>query len=100
MVPEIRRAYNSRFTAQRYQETIRDLERGADCPVDFRVSETPVFLSDRLTRQLIAAPPEVLPAVTSEEYLRQAARAVPPHLRVPGDEWHTVFLQVDSAIVR
>src|SRR3954470_1760935 len=100
MVPEIRRAYNAQFTEQRYQEMIRDLERDAGCPVDFRVSETPVFLSDRLTRQLIEAAHEVMAAVTSEEYLRQAGRAVPPYLEVPGDEGHTVFLQVDFAIVR
>src|SRR5262245_15439092 len=100
MIPEIRRAFNSQFTEQRYQEMIRDLERDAGCPVDFRVSETPLFFSDRLIRQLIEAADEMLAAVTSEEYLRQADRAVPPHLRVPGDEGHTVFLQVDFAIVR
>src|SRR3954452_16652698 len=100
MVPEIRRAYNSRFTAQRYQEMIRDLERDAGCPVDFGVSETPVFLSDSLTRQLIEAAHEVMAAVTSEEDLRQAGGAVPPHLDVPGDEGHTVFLQIDFAITR
>jgi hypothetical protein len=100
MVPEIRRAYNAQFTEQRYEQMIRDLERDAGCPVDFRVSETPVFLSERLTRQLAEAAHEVLDAVTSEEYLRQADRAVPPHLRVPGDEGHSVFFQVDFAIMR
>jgi hypothetical protein len=48
----------------------------------------------------IAASNEVLGFVTSEEYLKQSDRAVPPHLRVPGDEGHTVFFQVDFAIVR
>src|SRR5436305_8268302 len=100
MVPEIRRAYNSSFTGKRYQEMLRDLERDAGCPVDFRVSETPVFLSARLTRQLAEAAHEVLDAVSSEEYLRQADRAVPPHLRVPGVEGHSVFFQVDFAIGR
>src|SRR5436305_8030371 len=100
MVPEIRRAYNAHFTEQRYQEMIRDLERDAGCPVDFRVSETPIFLSEKRPRQVADAGNEVLVAVTTEEYLRQAGRAVPPHLNVPGDEGHTVFLQVDFAIVR
>jgi hypothetical protein len=100
MVPEIRRAYNAQFTQQRYEEMLRDLERDAGSPVDFRVSETPIFLSESLTRELIAAAHEVLETVTSEEYLRQADRAVPPHLKVPGDEGHTVFFQVDFAIVR
>ena len=100
MVPDIRRAYNADFTQQRYEEMVRDLERDAGCPSIFRICETPLFLSERLTRELIAAADEVLGFVTSEEYLKQSDRAVPPHLRVPGDEGHTVFFQVDFAIVR
>jgi hypothetical protein len=100
MVPDIRRAYNADFTQQRYEEMVRDLEGNAGCPSIFRISETPLFLSEHLTRELIAASYEILGFVTSEEYLKQSDRAVPPHLRVPGDEGHTVFFQVDFAIVR
>jgi hypothetical protein len=100
MVPEIRRAYNAEFTPLRYQEVLRDLERDAGCPSAFRIAETPIFLSEQLTRELIAASHEVLDAVTAADYLRQADRAVPPHLDVPGDEGHTAFFQVDFAIVR
>jgi hypothetical protein len=100
MVPEIRRAYNAQFTRQRYEGVLRDLERNAGCPSIFRIAETPIFLSERLTRQLIEASHEVLGAVTSPDYRRQADRAVPPHLHVPGDEGHMVFFQVDFAIAR
>jgi hypothetical protein len=100
MIPEVRRAYNADFTEERYAALVRDLERDAGCPSVFRVSETPVFLSAALTRELIAAAHEVLAAVTSEEYLKIAGRAVPPGLAVPGEEGHTVFLQVDFALVR
>ena len=100
MVPDIRRAYNADFTQQRYEDMVRDLEAGAGCPTIFRICETPLFLSERLTRELIEASDEILGFVTSEEYLKQSDRAVPPHLRVPGDEGHTVFFQVDFAIVR
>jgi hypothetical protein len=100
MVPDIRRAYNAGFTQQRYEDMVRDLEADAGCPSIFRICETPLFLSERLTRELIVASDEILGFVTSEEYLKQSDRAVPPHLRVPGDEGHTVFFQVDFAIVR
>ncbi len=100
MVPDIRRAYNADFTQQRYEDMVRDLERDAGCPSIFRICETPLFLSERLTRELIAAAGEVLGFVTSEEYLKQSDRAVPPHLRVPGDEGHSFFFQVDFAIAR
>ncbi|HEX3552014.1 MAG TPA: hypothetical protein VIA62_02160, partial [Thermoanaerobaculia bacterium] len=100
MVPEIRRAYNAEFTAERYAGLLRDLEAGGGCAADFRISETPIFLSEALTRELVTAATEILEAVTSEAYLKEAGRAVPAQLSVPGDEGHAAFLQIDFAIVR
>ncbi|MEA2603763.1 MAG: hypothetical protein QOF89_4755 [Acidobacteriota bacterium] len=100
MVPEIRRAYNADFTPERYAAVLRDLETGGGGPADFRISETPIFLSGALTRELETAAEEILAAVTSEAYLKESGRAVPPHLCVPGDEGHPAFLQIDFALVR
>jgi hypothetical protein len=100
MVPEIRRAYNAEFTPERYAGLLRDLEAGGGGSADFRISETPIFLSEALTRELVTASTEILEAVTSEAYLKEAGRAVPPQLFVPGEEGHTVFLQIDFALVR
>ena len=100
MVPEIRRAYNAEFTPERYAGLLRNLEAGGGGGADFRIGETPIFLPEALTRELVAASTEILAAVTSEAYLKEAGRAVPPHLFVPGDEGHAVFLQIDFAIVR
>jgi hypothetical protein len=100
MVPDLRRAYNADFTQGSYERMVQTLERDAGCPSIFRICETPIFLSERLTRELVTAADEVLGYVTSAEYLQQAHRAVPAHLDVPGDEGHPVFLQVDFAIVR
>ena len=99
MVPDFRRAYNAGFTQERYLRMVQALERDAGCPSIFRICETPIFLSEGLTRELMAASHEVLGFVTSPEYLAQAHRAVPAHLDVPGDEGHPVFLQIDFAIV-
>ncbi|HEX4961907.1 MAG TPA: hypothetical protein VF173_13790 [Thermoanaerobaculia bacterium] len=100
MVPEIRRAYNSTFTPELYAGVLRDLEAGGGGAADFRISETPIFLSEPLTRELVTAATEILEQVTSPAYLAQAGRAVPPHLSVPGDEGHAMFLQIDFALAR
>ncbi len=100
MERDIRRLYNAGFTPERYARLVRDLERDAGSPSIFRICETPIFLPERLTRELIEASHEVLGFVTSPEYLKQAERAVPPLLHVPGDEGHTAFFQVDFAIAR
>jgi len=97
MVPEIRRAYNAEFTPERYAGLLRDLEAGGG-PAGFRISETPIFLSEALTRELVTASTEILEAVSTPAYLTEAVRAVPPHLFVPGDEGHWAFLQIDFAL--
>lgn len=98
MVPEIRRAYNAAFTQERYLGMLRDLEAEVGFPIDFRVSETPLFLTEAVTGELRRAAWEILDTVSSEGYLRQAERAVPPGLAVPGEDSHPVFFQVDFAL--
>lgn len=98
MIPDLRQAYNAAFTAERYralQEWV-DAEAGAHVP--FRIAETPVFLPAALTSELERAAHEVLAAVRAPDYLRAAERAVPPGYRVPGEDAHTTFLQIDLAL--
>jgi hypothetical protein len=98
MIPELRQAYNAAFTEERYralQEWV-DAEAGAHVP--FRIAETPVFLPAALTVELERAAHEVLAAVRAPDYLRAAERAVPPGYRVPGEDDHTTFLQIDLAL--
>ncbi len=98
MVPELRRAYNEAFTEERYLGLLRGLEADCGCPVDFRISETPLFLSQEITRELEKAAWEILEAVTSDSYLGQSGRAVPAGLSVPGEDAQPVFLQIDFAL--
>jgi hypothetical protein len=98
MIPELRRAYNGAFTEERYLGMLRDLETRVGFPIDFRISETPLFLPDRLTRELERAAWDILETVTSEDYIRQTDRAVPSDLAVPGEAPHPVFLQIDFAL--
>ena len=98
MIPEIRHAYNADFTSERYAGLLHDLEAGGGCLPDFRIGETPIFLPEAVTRELVTASTEILEAVSTPAYLKEAVRAVPPHLFVPGDEGHWVFLQIDFAL--
>jgi len=98
VVPELRRAWNAAFSEERYRAMVSWLEAEAGVPIPFRISETPLFLSRELTAELERAALEVLPTLTAPEYLAAARRAVPPRWEVPGEDEHTVFLQVDFAL--
>jgi hypothetical protein len=100
MRSKIRQAYNAAFTDEKYAELLGYLESRLGFPVDFRIAETPVFLDEELTREVVKAGWEIARTVTSPEYLAGADRAIPPGLAVPNENAHTTFLQVDFALAR
>ena len=52
MVPELRKTYNQEFLEEKYSAFEFELYTAQKFPLDFRVSETPLFLSKELARPL------------------------------------------------
>ena len=52
MIPELRKKFNSEFTQEKYESFLNDLNTSLKYPMDFRVSETPLFLSNELKKKL------------------------------------------------
>jgi hypothetical protein len=98
MIPEIRKQYNSQFDPQAYRAFVEDMDRSYRGSLVFRVSETPLFLSEDLTQKLIEAAHEVMSVVLQKGYKEKVKDAVPPGLSIPNEDDHTTFLQVDFAI--
>jgi len=98
MVPELRRAYNAAFSEERYRAMCAWLEREGGSPVDFRISETPVFLDAALARELERAAWEIQRQVANPAYLAIADQAIPPGRKVPGESRHPAILQADFAL--
>lgn len=100
MIPELRRAYNARFSQARYDAFIRDLDTSVSYPTDFHVCETPLFLSAPLTEKLLCATSEIVSVLRSPQYLAHVEGAIPAGANVPGETPHPLFLQLDFAICR
>jgi hypothetical protein len=99
MVPEVRRAYNAAYTPERYRRALDAVQEEAGAPADFRISETPIFLSADLAREMERAAWEIFREVTSPEAVTRASRFVPAEWNVPDETPHPVFLQIDLALV-
>ena len=98
MVNEIRKKYNSEFTEAKYQAFVDDLNTSAGVKLDFRICETPLFLSKELTVELQAACEEIIRQLDTPEYRAFAEASIPDGLAVPNRLDHPVFLQIDFAI--
>jgi len=100
MIPLLREQYNAQFTEEKYQRFLRTLDEAVGAKVDFRVSETPVFLPKDLLAEMQQAALEIISQLDTPEYRRESERAVPALYRVPNDEPHPLFVQVDFAVTR
>jgi len=100
MITELRKKFNSEFTQEKYEAFLNDLNTSLKYPVDFRVSETPLFLSDDLKNKLLIACDDLCKQVISAEFNVKMKDAVPPHLNIPGETDHPEFFVFDFAICR
>ena len=60
MITELRKKYNRNFDPKIYEAFINDLKSFTYYPIDFRVSETPLFLDADLTGKFIEASDELI----------------------------------------
>ncbi len=100
MIPELRKKFNSEFTQEKYEAFLNDLNTSLKYPVDFRISETPLFLSDDLKNKLLKACDELCKQVTSAEFKLKMKDAVPSHLNIPGETDHPEFFVFDFGFVK
>ena len=98
MISEIRKNFNRNFSEEIYQKFVQDLDTGLKYPTDFRVCETPLFLSKELNDDLQNACNDLINQIKTEKFLNRSNDAVPEHLRVPNETAIPHFLQIDFAI--
>ncbi|MBE0571996.1 MAG: hypothetical protein IH618_10670 [Ignavibacteriaceae bacterium] len=98
MIPELRKKFNAEFTQEKYDAFLKDINTLLKYPVDFRISETPLFLSNDLKNKLLKACDELCKQVTSNEFKLKMKDAVPPHLHIPGETDHPEFFVFDFGI--
>jgi len=94
----LRDKYNENFNQEVFEKFIADINKSSGDRLDFKVCETPLFLTEELTNDLIQAGEEIISSIQTEEFRKNAADAIPKSLEVPNEDDHPVFLQIDFGI--
>lgn len=100
MIAELRDKFNSEFNENTYQEFLNYLNSVLKYPTDFRVCETPLFLSDEFKQELLNACEDIVSQITEDDFLKNSVNAIPKELFVPNDTPHPIFLSLDFAITK
>src|SRR5437867_1756224 len=98
MDPQLRAAFNAEFTPGKYAALVRCVNETEKWPADFRISETPIFLTREFTDEVTRAANEIIAVTRTPEFAQHAASAVPKALEVPHESGHPNFHVVDFAI--
>jgi len=96
--PQLRSRFNADFSADKYAALLRCVNESVRWPADFRVSETPIFLTREFRDEAVAAAQMIADATRTPEFARHAADSIPPGLEVPNESSHPEILIVDLGI--
>jgi len=100
MHKEARQHYNATFSPEKYQAFLDTVNTAFGEACTFRVSETPIFVPQSLKSQLLQGVEDICAVITQPGFRARSEAALPAHLRVPGEDDHTVFLQLDFGVCR
>jgi hypothetical protein len=98
MDPHLRSQFNADFSPEKYNALLRCVNESVRWPADFRVSETPIFLTQEFTNEAVAAAETIVGITRTPEFARHAATSIPPGLEVPNESSHPEVIIVDLGI--
>jgi len=98
MDPELRSRFNADFTPEKYTVLLRCVNETEKWPADFRISETPIFITNEFTDEVVRAAHEIVDLTRTPEFAANSRNAIPKGLEVPNESAHPNFLVVDFGI--
>jgi hypothetical protein len=100
MNPSARKTFNAGFTNAKYQEFLAKLNDGLHNPVQFRVAETPIFLTADFRNRLIAAGNDIVGTILRPGFKDLTERAIPDKWRVANETGHPHFIALDFGVCK
>jgi len=98
MDPEMRARFNADFTPAKYATLLQCVNETEKWPADFRISETPIFLTPEFRDEVVGAAEHIVEILGTSEFKRHSRDAIPSGLEVPNESPHPNFLVVDFGI--
>jgi len=98
MDSRLRSKFNADFTPEKYAGLLRCVNESEKWPADFRLSETPIFLTSEFKDEVVRAANEIVAQTRTPTFARHADNAIPRGLEVPNQPSDPNFLVVDFGI--
>ncbi|HEY8687898.1 MAG TPA: hypothetical protein VIM07_01585 [Chitinophagaceae bacterium] len=98
MINDLRKNFNQNFTEEKYKNFLADLNSKHPDAIEFRIAETPVFISKEFTKKTIDACEAIVDVIVDDNFKKLTAEAIPKGEVVPNENDHTHFIAFDFGI--
>jgi len=98
MISTIRGLYNEYYSKENYEAFLKDLNSVHPGAIEFRVAETPVFVSKEFTKKMLDACENIVDVIADPGFIELTKNAIPKNIRVPGENKHTHFIAFDFGV--
>jgi len=98
MIKAIRQQFNSQFTKEKYEAYIKEIDALHPGALDFRVTETPIYIPKDFTQKMLAACDDIIDVITDEKFGALTDRGIPKNVVVPHQNGHSHFIAFDFGI--
>ena len=98
MVSSLRKAFNSSFTVEKYDAFLQDLHSKHPGDIEFRVSETPVFVEKAFKQKMIDACERIVDVICDEKFLTLTERSIPAGEKVPNENKQAHMIAFDFGV--
>ncbi len=98
MIPALRKKFNQEFSRDKYASFLKDLDSKHPGAIEFRVAETPIFVSKSFTQKLVDACESIVDVITDPGFKQLTDRAIPKNDYVLNENDHAHMIAFDFGI--
>jgi hypothetical protein len=96
MIKTLRSAYNANFSQEKYNTFLGNIKEELGYDVNFRVSESPVFVDKAFKDKLLQGCEDVFRTILSPDFKEKTEGSL--SYQVPNENGHSHFMQVDFGV--
>lgn len=97
MIPKYRTQFNGEFSQEKYQKVNELIKEKTGHEAGFRISESPIFLSNEFWQNLDDASQSIISQI-KEMSVEELSKAIPANCNVPNDTKKPHFVAIDFGI--
>lgn len=98
MVSSLRSSFNQNFTKEKYEAFLKDLDSLHPGQIEFRVSETPVFVDKIFAHKIIHACESIVDVICDTDFKKITEPAIPKGEKVPNENTISHMISFDFGV--